>query len=334
MSEFFKNKAILVTGGTGSIGSEIVRKLLKHEPSVVRIFSNDEDGQFNLRQELRDYSNTRYLVGDIRDKERLTMAMENIDIVFHTAAMKHVYACEYNPFEAVKINVIGTQNVIEVAFDEEVSRVVNISTDKACNPNSTLGVTKLLAERLITATNYYRGFKETIFSSVRFGNVLDSRGSVMPLFRKQIQDGGPVTVTHQDMTRFVMSIPRSVDLVVKVAEIAKGGEIFVLKMPTLRIIDLARVLIDELAPKYGHKPDKVKIEIIGRGAGEKLHEELMTEHESLRAEETGEMYIVQPYPLTQELDRGDDTLVKKTKPMVPKLLTREEVRALIREITI
>ncbi|MCK4721935.1 MAG: polysaccharide biosynthesis protein, partial [Dehalococcoidia bacterium] len=327
-------KRILVTGGTGSIGSEIVRKVLQHEPKVVRIFSNGEEGLFYLQQELRDYSNTRYLVGDVRDIKRLRMAMENIDIVFHTAALKHVHACEYNPFEAIKTNVLGTQNVIEVAFDEEVSSVVNISTDKACNPASTLGVTKLLAERLITNTNFYRGFKKTIFSSVRFGNVLDSRGSVVPLFRKQIQDGGPVTITHPDMTRFIMSLPGAVELVLKVAEIAKGGEIFFLKMPTLRIIDLGQVMIEELAPKYGYKPEDIKIETIGKRAGEKLHEELMTEEESLRAEETEEMYIVHSPSVTPELAGGSHTPVKKPKSKVPKLLTREEVRALIREIAI
>lgn len=334
MSKFFDNKQILVTGGTGSIGSEIVRKVLKHEPKEVRIFSNDEDGQFNLRQELRDYSNTRYLVGDIRDIQRLRTAMEGVDIVFHAAALKHILACEHNPFEAVKTNVIGTQNVIEVAFEEKVSRVVNISTDKACNPTTTLGATKLLAERLITNTNFYRGLKKTIFSSVRFGNVLVSRGSVVPIFRKQIQDGGPVTITHQDMTRFVMGIPRAAELVLKVAEIAKGGEIFFLKMPTLRIIDLGQVMIEELAPKYGYKPEQIKIEMIGKRAGEKLHEELMTEEESLRAEETEEMYIVHSPIVTPELAGGSHTPVKKPESMVPKLLTREEVRALIKEIAI
>lgn len=329
MSGYFKDKAVLVTGGVGSIGSEIVRAVLRQEPKVVRIFSNGEAGLLHMNQELRDYSNIRYLLGDVRDKERLKMAMENIDIVFHAAAMKHVSLCEYNPFEAVKTNVIGTQNVIETAYDQKVGTVVNISTDKAVNPISTLGTTKLLAERLITATYYYRGNKNTIFTSVRFGNVLDSAGSVVPIFKEQIKKGGPVSVTHKDMTRFVMTISRAVELALKASEMAKGGEIFILKMPTLRIMDLAQVMIEELAPKYGYKPDEIKIEIIGQGLGEKLDEELITEQESLRLKETQEMYILQPDLLTQKPVDEVPTPKKKHESMVPKLLTKAEIVSLI-----
>jgi len=323
MSEFFKNKSILVTGGTGTIGSEIVREVLKYKPEVVRIFGNSGEGLFYLGQELSEYPNTRYLVGDIRDKERLEMAMENINIVFHAAALKHVGACEYNPFEAVKTNVIGTQNIIEAAWAQKVDAIVNISTDKACNPTSTLGTTKLLAERLITATIDYDGFKKTIFSSVRFGNVFGSSGSVVPLFRQQIKDGGPVTITDKNMTRFIMTVPEAVKLVLKAAEMARGSEIFILRMPVLRIIDLAQVMIEELAPEYGHRHNQIEIKIIGAGAGEKLNEELMTEQECLKAEETEEMYIIYPSSDKKPIAKK---LIKRPVSSVLTPLTKEEIR--------
>ena len=178
----FRNKKILVTGGTGCIGSEIVKSILNYEPKVVRIFSNDEDNTFKMSQELGTSRNKRFLIGDIRDKERLITAMKGIDIVYHAAALKHVPLCEYNPFEAIKTNVLGTQNVIEAALENNVKKVINISTDKAVNPVNTMGATKLLAEKLITDANFYKGAIETVFSCVRFGNVLFSRGSVIPLF--------------------------------------------------------------------------------------------------------------------------------------------------------
>jgi len=295
MLDLFRGKRILVTGGTGSIGSEIVRQLLKYEPNTVRVFSRDEGKQFELQHELTDYENVRYLVGDIRDKERLKRAVEDIDIIFHAAALKHVPACEFNPFEAVKTNVIGVQNVIEVALDERVDKVIAISTDKVANPTNTMGATKLLSERLIAAANYYKGSRETVFSCVRFGNVMGSRGSVIPLFKKQIRNGGPVTVTDPQMTRFMMSIPQAVELVLKTAKLAIGGETFILKMPTLKLGDLAEVLITDLAPKYGYNLRKVFIKTIGLRPGEKEDEELMTEEEATRALELENMFVIMPY---------------------------------------
>ena len=205
LEKTFRNKKILVTGGTGCIGSEIVINLLKYQPDVVRIFSNDEDSTFRMSQELSKNQNVRFLIGDIRDKERLIVAMENIDIVYHAAALKHVPLCEYNPFEAIKTNVLGTQNVIESALKTDVNSVINISTDKAVNPTSTMGATKLLAEKLMTDANFYKGPSKTIFSSVRFGNVLYSRGSVIPLFEEQIKKKKMITITNPKMTRFMMS---------------------------------------------------------------------------------------------------------------------------------
>lgn len=294
LEETFRDKRILITGGTGSIGSELVRKLLEYNPKVIRIFSNDENALFNLELDLQQYDNLRFLVGDVRDKERLRKATEDIEIVFHAAALKHVPSCEYNPFEAIKTNVIGTQNLLEDAIDANVEKMITISTDKAVSPINVMGATKLLAERLTIAANHYKGFKKTVFSCVRFGNVFGSRGSVMQLFERQIQNGGPITLTDPDMVRFVMSVDRAVELVLKATEMAKGEEIFIFKMPALHIKNLADVMIHKLAPKYGYEPKDIKVKIIGKRKGEKLYEELMTEDEAMNAYETEDMLVILP----------------------------------------
>jgi len=294
LGETFKDKRILITGGTGSIGTGLVRRLLEFNPTVIRIFSNDENAQFCLEQELKEHSDLRFLVGDVRDRERLKRATENIEIVFHAAALKHVPSCEYNPFEAIKTNVIGTQNLLEVAIDKNVEKVITISTDKAVSPVNVMGATKLLAERLTIAANYYKGFKRTVFSCVRFGNVLGSRGSVVQLFEKQIRNRGPVTLTDPDMVRFVMSMERAIELVLKAAEMAKGEEIFIFKMPALHIRTLANVMIQKLAPKYGYEPKDIEVKIIGKRKGERLYEELITEDEAMNAYETEDMLVVLP----------------------------------------
>jgi UDP-N-acetylglucosamine 4,6-dehydratase len=292
--KMFKNKNILITGGTGSIGQEILCELLKYEPKIVRILDIDETKQFELLQEYGDYKNVRFLLGNIRDKVRLYRAIEDIDIVFHTAALKHVLACEYNPFEAVKTNVIGIQNLIDVAMDLEVEKVIFTSSDKAVNPPNVMGATKLLGERLITSANYYKGRRKTIFSSVRFGNVLGSRGSIIPLFKEQIKKGGPVTITDKEMTRFVMPMRDAINLLFKATELAQGGEVFIFKMDAVKITDFAEVMIEELASNYGYSPDEIRMELIGNKPGEKLYEELMTEDEARRALETEEMFIMPP----------------------------------------
>ena len=307
MRNIFKNKKILITGGTGSIGLEILQEILKYEPEVVRILDVDETKQFELQQEYGDYDNVRFLLGDIRDMNRLRRAFNDVDAIFHTAAYKHVLSSEYNPFEAIKTNVYGIQNVIEAAIDNAVEKVIFTSSDKAVNPCNVMGATKLLGERLITAANSYRGAaSDTIFSSVRFGNVLGSRGSVSPLFKRQIQQGGHVTVTNTKMTRFIMPMHEAIDLLFKATELARGGEIFVFKMNTLKIQDLAEVMIEELAPKYGHSPDAIKREIIGNKLGEKLYEELMTEDESEMALESEDIFII--FSAMKKLSDIDNTL--------------------------
>jgi len=289
----FKNKRILVTGGTGSIGSVIVKELLKFKPKQIRIFSRDETKQFELTHELGLSAPVNFLVGDIRDKERLNLAMENIDIVFHTAALKHVVACEKNPFEAVKTNVQGTQNVIDCAFANGVDKVIGISTDKATDPSNVMGCTKLLAEKIMLATFFYKGSKKTKFCFVRFGNVLGSRGSVVPLFIKQARNGIPLTVTDPEMTRFFMSIPQAANLIFKAASLMKDREIFILKMPAAKISDLAAAVIQLVKEKEGLKTD-IPIRVMGKKDGERKHEKLLTREESEVALETKDMFVVMP----------------------------------------
>lgn len=337
-NDFYKNKKILVTGGVGSIGSNLVKKLLALDPAIIRVFDNNETGLFDLEQELRS-EKIRILLGDIRDKERLNMAMDGIDIVFHTSALKHVPLCEYNPFDAVKTNVLGTQNVLEAALANNVKKVINVSTDKAVSPTNVMGATKLLAERLTISANYYSGNNRTVFSSVRFGNVLNSRGSVIPLFRKQIHDGGPVTITDKQMTRFFMEISAASDLILQAGEIAKGREIFILKMPAFRIADLAEAMIEEYAPQYGHRPEDIVVKTIGKRTGEKLYEDLMADEEAERAYERNNMFLIIPHILSHEspLNPLMTEGFKKIKTMNyssrnARLVNKEEIKRILREI--
>jgi UDP-N-acetylglucosamine 4,6-dehydratase/5-epimerase len=336
IASFYRGKRILVTGGVGSIGSHLVRKILKYEPENIRVFDNNESALFDLEQELNSLK-IRPLIGDIRDKERLTMAMEGVDIVFHAAALKHVPLCEFNPFDAVKTNVIGTQNVIEGAYDQGVKKVITISTDKAVNPSNVMGATKLLAERLTISANSYRGKKRTVFSCVRFGNVLNSRGSVVPLFVKQIQNGGPITVTHPDMRRFYMDIPSAAHLILTAGMLSCGNEIFIMKMPTLRIMDLAEVMREKYAPRYGYNPEDIPIEVIGVRCGEKVDEVLMALDETICAFENSEMYLVLPkkipyvdYSPSNMVPPGfQPTTVNSSLSEDARLVTKEEIRSLL-----
>jgi len=291
MESFYKGKTILVTGGSGSIGCEIVKKLVSLPVNSIRVFDNNETALFDLETDLNS-PKIRTLIGDIRDLDRLNRAFEDVDIIFHAAALKHVPLCEFNPFDAVKTNVIGTQNVLDAAINCNVEKVILVSTDKAVNPINVMGATKLLAERLILSANSYTGRKKTVFSCVRFGNVLNSRGSVIPLFEKQIKSGGPLTITDSDMTRFIMNIEDAASLILKSGQRAKGGEIFILKMPAVKITDLADVMIEILAPKYGLNPKNIDIQFIGKRTGEKLYEELMTEDEITFAHEEKELFIL------------------------------------------
>jgi FlaA1/EpsC-like NDP-sugar epimerase len=276
---YFNDKVILVTGAAGSIGRELVKQLLMLNPKAVRAFDINETELFYLEQLVKS-DKIRTFIGDIRDWQRLDLALENVDIIFHAAALKHVPLCERNPFEAVKTNIVGTQNLIQAAHSHNVKKIITISTDKAINPTNVMGATKLLAERLTIAANLFRGHKDISFSAVRFGNVLGSRGSVVPLFFEQIKNGTPVTITNPEMTRFIMMIEDAVELVIKAAILAKGGEIFILEMPAIHLSDLVETIIEEVSPKYGYSPDDIKIKTIGERVGEKKYEELLSNYET------------------------------------------------------
>jgi FlaA1/EpsC-like NDP-sugar epimerase len=233
-------------------------------------------------------------LADIRDRDKLRRRMQQIDVVFHAAAFKHVILCERSPFEAVQTNIMGVQNVISAASENQVERVIFTSSDKAVNPTNVMGTSKLMGERLMAAANSNVKGNGPVFTSTRFGNVLGSRGSVIPIFREQIRQDGPITLTSPEMTRFIMSIAEAVQLVIDSAQIAGGGEVFVTKMPVIRIQDLAEVMIRELAPLYGKRAEDIKIEIIGTKPGEKMYEELMNLEETRRAWELSRYFVVLP----------------------------------------
>ncbi|GAA4718737.1 SDR family NAD(P)-dependent oxidoreductase [Brevibacillus fulvus] len=288
----YEGKKILIIGGTGTLGQYLTRFLLSQNPKVIRIMSRDEHKQFEMQQRFSEQKEKlRFLIGDVRDAQRLQRAMEDIDYVFHLAAMKHVPFCEYNPFEAVQTNIIGTQNMIQAAIQMGVKKVLFTSTDKAIAPTNTYGASKLMAERLISAAEYQKGPKQTTFASVRFGNVMGSRGSVIPLFCKQILERRMVTVTDLQMTRYMMTATQAMKLMLKANELSRGGEVFVLKMPTILLSDLVRVVIEEVQHKYQIN-DPVQVTEVGLRPGEKRYEELMTEEEKLIALELPEMFII------------------------------------------
>lgn len=331
----FENQSILIIGGTGTIGRQICKLILSFNPKVVRILSRDEFKQFELEQELAEYnSKLRFLIGDVRDVSRLNRAMKDIDIVFDLAAMKHVPACEYNPFEAVRTNVIGTENVINTAMANNVKKVVFTSSDKAISPTNVMGATKLLAERLIISANFTQGTGGTKFSVVRFGNVMGSRGSVIPFFKKQILKDKKVTITVPEMTRYMMSILQAADLTIKAAERASGGEVFVLKMPTIKLTDLVDVVIERVCREENINPADIKKDIIGLRAGEKMYEELMTQEEAQRAFELDEMYVIKPELfLNQELERTEQQAAKINviTSMNETVLTTSEIHTFLDE---
>ncbi len=324
---FFRNKKILVIGGTGSIGKNIVKHILQEEPEMIRIFSRDEYKQFELQNEVNGNSKLSYLIGDIRDYDRVLSAMKDMDYVFHTAAMKHVSFCEYNPFEAVLTNIVGTYNVINAAKQQNVKKVVFTSTDKAISPTNNYGATKLSAEKLISSAEYLKGSGKTVFCTVRFGNVMGSRGSVIPLFVKQVREGKAITVTDLSMTRFMMTLEQATTLTIQALQIAKGGETFILKMPVIKLKDLAEIVVEETPKKYGVDPSTVDIVEIGLKPGEKRYEELMTYDESLSAYELPDLYIV-PSPFaakkTYEKANRPKPGTYSSEREIP--LTKEQVR--------
>lgn len=279
---YFDNKTILITGGLGSFGQKFIEIVLKeYNPKSVRIYDNRELAQVEIERKLND-SRIRFLIGDVRDKDRLKRAMNGVDIVVHAAALKHVPICEYNPIEAIKTNIDGAINVIDAAIDCGVEKVMAISTDKAVQPVNLYGATKMVAEKLFVQGNSYTGEKKTIFSCARYGNVVGSSGSVVPLFKEQ-KEKGELTITDERMTRFWITLDQGVHFVIKCIDVMKGGEIFVPKIPSMKITDLA----DAIAPQ-------AKKKIIGIRPGEKLHEVLFTTEESRHAKEFERYFIIEP----------------------------------------
>jgi UDP-N-acetylglucosamine 4,6-dehydratase (inverting) len=282
------NKSILITGGTGSFGKFFVKYLINNYPKIKKliIFSRDELKQLELSNELKknkNYKKIRFFIGDIRDRQRLITALENVDIVIHAAALKQVDTAEYNPLEFIKTNIYGSSNIIEAALSREVKNVIALSTDKASSPINLYGATKLCSDKLFIAANNYAGSKKTKFSVVRYGNVMGSRGSVIPQFLEDANKG-KINITDKSMTRFNITLRQSVDLVILAINSQQGGEIFIPKIPSYRILDLAKAV----APR-------AKIKFTGVRPGEKIHEEMISESESGKILEFKNLYIIKPY---------------------------------------
>ena len=281
-SPALKGKVVLITGGTGSFGSAFIRAVLAdHDPAAVRVYSRDELKQYELGESLPD-ERLRFFVGDVRSLERLTTATRGVDVIVHAAAMKQVPACEYNPFEAVQTNVIGAENVVSAAIANDVLRTLALSTDKAVNPVNLYGATKLCAEKIVTQGNSYAADSPARFSSVRYGNVVGSRGSVVLRFKQQAEQG-ELTITDEAMTRFWITLDQAVGFVIDSLERMEGGEVFVPKIPSMRVVDLA----EAMAPN-------VPRSTIGIRAGEKINEVLVTEDESRHAQEFADHYAIYP----------------------------------------
>jgi UDP-N-acetylglucosamine 4,6-dehydratase len=288
----FSNQVVLITGGTGSFGKKFINVMLrKYQPRKLIIFSRDELKQHEMRQIFPDTSGSplRYFLGDVRDRERLYRAFDGVDIVIHTAALKQVPACEYNPFESVQTNIIGAKNVIDAAIDRGVKKVITISSDKAVNPINLYGATKLCAEKLFVQGNSYSGENGSRFSCARYGNVVGSRGSVVPVFLEQ-RKTGRITVTDPRMTRFWITLEQGVEFVIKCTELMQGGEICVPKIPSMKVMDLAKAVASGC-----------EVEYMGIRPGEKLHEVLVSEDEAHHTVEIDDMYIIQPAHLWWEL---------------------------------
>lgn len=296
----WSKQAILLTGGTGSFGQAFTKTLLKkHTPRIIRIYSRDEYKQYLMQEDI-SHKNLRYFIGDVRDQERLKRAMNGVTLVVHAAAMKQIVAAEYNPTEAVKTNIIGSMNVLNAALDAGVERVFGLITDKAVSPVNLYGGTKLVMEKLLVQGNAYVGKGKTRISAVRYGNVAGSRGSIIPLFLKQ-KKRNELTVTHPEMTRFWMTLDEGVTFVIKCIERMQGGEVFVPKLPSFRVLDLCNVV-----------SPNAKIRYIGIRPGEKIHEDLITHHESRNVREYSDRFEVLP---EQNFHNSNVKKVKKGRPV-------------------
>lgn len=304
MTEHLSGKIILVTGGTGSFGNYIVNRLLKHDVKEIRILSRDEKKQYDMKINYKHNPKLKFFIGDIRDYVRVEAVMEDVNIVYQAAALKHVPVCENSPFEAVKTNIVGVENVIRAALKFKVEKVICVSTDKAVKPVNVMGMTKAIQERLMLSANLAPENKGTIICVVRYGNVLLSRGSVVPYFRRLLSQNEILTITHEQMTRFLLTLDDAIDLVMFATVHATGGETFVKKAPSALITHIATVLAQDANKDTAYK-------VIGKFPGEKLHEILITEEELDRTEDKGDYFTVHPWwnkntytDLTEEYSSG------------------------------
>jgi UDP-N-acetylglucosamine 4,6-dehydratase len=324
MSINWSDQVVLVTGGTGSFGKKFVQIMLnEYQPVKIIVFSRDELKQHEMRVSGFDHPSLRYFIGDVRDQQRLKRAMHGVDIVVHAAALKQVPACEYNPLEAIKTNILGSSNVIEAALDAGVDKVMALSTDKAVNPVNLYGTTKLAAEKLFIQSNAYAAGTATRFSCTRYGNVVGSRGSVIPIFLKQ-RNSGKLTITDLRMTRFWLTLEQGARFVIRCVEQMHGGEVFVPKIPSTRIADLAKVIAPE-----------AELEVIGIRPGEKLHEVLINEDEARSTFELDDMFVVQPTAALwfgrdwQDQGRLLEDGFRYTSETNPHWLTVDQIRELV-----
>jgi len=321
MKEFLKNKKIFLTGA-GSIGTGILNQLLKYDIHSIRVFDNSEYNLFKIKRQYKGNGKIKLLLGDIKDKDRLRTAMKNVNVVFHTAALKHVSFCEQNPIDAVKTNVISTQNIIDVALEESIDNVILISSDKAVDPINVMGTTKLLAERLISSTFYYN-YNKTIFTSIRLGNVIGSSGSVIQIFENQLKNGKRITITDKNMVRYMMLLEEAIDLSFNALKLSIGGEVFILKMPCIKIFDLAETMMD----KFGIKAN---IDIIGKDTEEKLTEDLVSEEEIAYIYENDIMYVRIPRNDSELANYYKSNGFKKCNSITtPQNLTKEEINGIL-----
>lgn len=324
------NKKILVTGGTGSFGKYIVSELIKYNPSEIRIFSRDEDKQYSMQFELRERKNLRFIIGDVQDKESLQKATKNVDIVLHAAALKQIPSTEYNIIEAVRTNVLGAQNVVDACIANNVERAVTISTDKAVEPINVMGMTKALQERIFILANRYSDSRRTLLSCVRYGNVVASRGSVIPLFIKQMQAGRTITITHPDMTRFILTLKQATQLVFTALTTMVGGEVFIPKIKPLKITDLVEVLISS------YKLKNSQVHFVGIRPGEKIHETLISAAESVRVLKKKDHFILLPQIDLQHIGHTYKVKVYPAKKFIPyasdqgPFLTKEEIKNILK----
>jgi FlaA1/EpsC-like NDP-sugar epimerase len=337
----WQGKSVLITGVCGTVGRELLRQVSRLGPRRIVGLDNNETELFFLGEAYAGEPGVHLFLCDVRDRDGLVAKMAGIDIVLHTAALKHVLQCERSPRDALQTNVIGTQNVIDAAQACRVSRVLFTSSDKAVNPTNVMGTSKLMCERLVTAANAQRHAGDPVFASTRFGNVLGSRGSVVPLFAKQIAAGGPVTLTDPSMTRFIMTLEEAASLVMESVHVAQGGEVFVMKMPAVRIEDLARVLIRRLAPRHGRDPGAIELRTTGVKPGEKMYEELLSEEEVRRTVETRNFFVVLPAfkSLYEEIAYGyaDETASRVDRAYnssVVPLMDREELGSFLARMPI